>query len=62
MAEDTDELEFLGRCQTCLENAYIGNGRKPCPTGYGIGQPLFEHNCLRFLGLKQRASEASPKP
>lgn len=36
--------EFLGRCQTCLDNAYLSD--EPCATGYGNGQPLNAGACL----------------
>lgn len=36
--------EFLGRCATCLDNAYLSS--EPCPTGSGNGMPLKERDCL----------------
>lgn len=35
--------EFLGRCPTCLDNAYLSSER--CLTGYGNGQPLNDGEC-----------------
>lgn len=36
--------EFLGRCQTCLDNAMLHMG--PCRTGFGNGMPLRDEDCL----------------
>jgi hypothetical protein len=36
--------EFLGRCQTCLDNAYLS--AKPCTIGYGQGMPLSDRDCM----------------
>lgn len=36
--------EFLGRCATCLDNAYLD--REPCKHGYGNGMPSGHDRCL----------------
>ena len=36
--------EFIGRCGTCLDNAYLDSA--PCRTGYGQGMPLNEDECM----------------
>lgn len=36
--------EFIGRCHTCLDNAYLNN--KPCQTGYGNGMPVSDDDCM----------------
>lgn len=36
--------EFLGRCGTCLDNAYLSG--PPCSVGFGgNGTPLFDSDC-----------------
>lgn len=35
--------EFLGRCQTCLDNVYLNS--EPCCLGYGLGQPINGDEC-----------------
>lgn len=35
--------DFLGRCQTCLDNAYLSSA--PCQIGYGNGMPLNDDAC-----------------
>lgn len=43
--------EFLGRCATCLDNAYLSN--EPCLLKMGVnGAPLFEDDCMIFRGRK----------
>jgi len=37
--------EFLGRCQTCLDNATLSS--TPCPLGHGLnGAPVNEDECM----------------
>lgn len=37
--------EFLGRCQTCLDNAFLDS--EPCPLRLGLnGYPVIENDCL----------------
>lgn len=36
--------EFLGRCQTCLDNAMLSS--EPCRIGYGVGQPVHKDYCM----------------
>jgi hypothetical protein len=36
--------EFLGRCSTCLDNAYLDS--ESCLLGYGNGMPVTEDECL----------------
>ncbi len=36
--------EFLGRCQTCLNNAMLSS--EPCRIGYGNGMPLHDDQCM----------------
>lgn len=36
--------EFLGRCQTCLDNAMLSSA--PCRIGYGNGMPLRDDDCM----------------
>lgn len=43
--------DFLGRCQTCLDNVLLSS--KPCKIGYGIGMPLNEGECLVLRAQKQ---------
>jgi len=43
--------EFLGRCQTCLDNAMLS--REPCSPGYGNGQPLSARDCLIYCAREQ---------
>lgn len=42
--------EFLGRCQTCLDNAMLHED--PCPTGHGNGRPLNDTDCLVYAARK----------
>lgn len=35
---------FLGRCSTCLDNAFLNDD--PCPFGHGNGMPIREEDCL----------------
>jgi hypothetical protein len=47
--------EFLGRCATCLDNAYLSS--TPCPLGYGNGMPLNEDQCVVRRAQKQHDKE-----
>lgn len=51
----TEASEFLGRCMTCLDNAY--STLPPCPLGWGNGRPLFDHECAirHHAALKARS-------
>lgn len=49
--------EFLGRCQTCLDNAHLSS--EPCRLGYGNGQPLNEDNCMVRRAQRQHDKAAS---
>jgi hypothetical protein len=47
--------EFLGRCQTCLDNALLSS--HPCPLGYGNGMPVNEDECMIRRARKQYLRE-----
>lgn len=47
--------EFLGRCVTCLGNAYLSS--KPCRIGWGQGMPVTENDCLVRRCQKQHDEE-----
>jgi len=51
--------EFLGRCQTCLDNANLST--EPCRVGYGIGQPVNVNNCLIYRARKAYDAEMAEK-
>jgi hypothetical protein len=43
--------EFLGRCQTCLDNAYLN--AKPCQPRMGVnGAPLLADDCMIYRAQK----------
>lgn len=51
--------EFLGRCQTCLDNAHLDSA--PCKLGYANGQPISDDDCLiRSARKNYLASSSSP--
>jgi hypothetical protein len=49
---------FLGRCGTCLENAYSTS--EPCEISSGIGCPRTEDDCLIRRAQKQAAAQPAP--
>lgn len=49
--------EFLGRCQTCLDNAYLS--APPCTIGYGNGMPLNAHQCAIRSAQKRYREEVA---
>lgn len=51
--------EFLGRCQTCLDNAYLSS--KPCRTGYGNGMPLHDGECMIACAQQRYDAEQAAK-
>jgi hypothetical protein len=51
MTARTYPVEFLGRCGTCLDNAYLNS--EPCTIGYGNGMPMFESECAVRCGRRQ---------
>lgn len=51
--------EFLGRCQTCLSNAYLSS--QPCRTGYGNGMPLRDDECMVRRAQRQYDEEHKKK-
>lgn len=51
--------EFLGRCATCLDNAYLSDS--PCRVGHGNGQPVNENDCLIYEARKQYDADKTAK-
>ena len=47
--------EFLGRCAICLGNAYLS--ATPCKPGYGVGKPLYKHECPVFKAQQEYDKE-----
>lgn len=48
--------EFLGRCSTCLDNAYLSND--PCRPMMGVnGAPLFANGCPIYRARKEYDKE-----
>ena len=51
--------EFLGRCATCLDNAYLSS--EPCKHGYGNGMPCGHDRCLIEIGRERYREEMECK-
>lgn len=51
--------EFLGRCQTCLDNAFLSD--VPCKPRMGQpGHPVIEDDCLVRRAQKRYDKENAP--